>query len=92
MYTTRFVYKSGGTLQGKTVITPQRSKKITTVSCSSSIFGKDIHSPIFSSVKRASSCFVRLRQKSDAEVVRFEPGNTVPSPGVVQITTQVYLT
>jgi len=88
MYTTRFVYKSGSTLQGKTVITPQRSKKITTVSCSSSVFGKDIHSPIFSSVKPASSCFVRLRQKFDAEVVRFEPGNTVPSPGVVQITTQ----
>ena len=80
MYSTRLVFKSGGTLKGKTDGARSQSKKITTVSSSSPFFCKDFRSPIISHVKRASSCFMRLHSHG-VKAVRFEQENSVPSLG-----------
>jgi len=87
MYTTRLVFKSGGTLKGKTDGARSQSKKITTVSSSSPFFCKDFRSPIISHVKRASSCFMRLHSHG-VKAVRFERENSVPSLGALQRSAQ----
>ncbi|CCO19750.1 predicted protein [Bathycoccus prasinos] len=88
MYSTRLVFKSGGTLKGKTDGARSQSKKITTVSSSSPFFCKDFRSPIISHVKRASSCFMRLHSHG-VKAVRFERENSVPSLGALQRSAQV---
>lgn len=87
MYSTRLVFKSGGTLKGKTDGARSQSKKITTVSSSSPFFCKDFRSPIISHVKRASSCFMRLHPHG-VKAVRFERENSVPSLGALQRSAQ----
>ncbi len=66
MYTTRFVYKNGGTPNAKTCGAPTRSKKIRTSPSSLLFLKSDIHLPIISNEKRGS-CFLRLHSSNSKE-------------------------
>ena len=66
MYTTRFVYKNGGTPNAKTCGAPTQSKKIRTSPSSLLFLKSDIHLPIISNEKRGS-CFLRLHSSISKE-------------------------
>ena len=66
MYTTRFVYKNGGTPNEKSCGAPTRSKKIRTSPSSLLFLKSDIHLPIISNEKRGS-CFLRLHSSNSKE-------------------------
>lgn len=66
MYTTRFVYKNGGTPNAKTCGAPTQSKKIRTSPSSLLFLKSDIHLPIISNEKRGS-CFLRLHSSNSKE-------------------------
>ena len=88
MYTTRLVFKSGGTLKGKTDGARSQSKKITTVSSSSPILLQGL--PFAYNFACETCIFVFMRLHSHGvKAVRFERENSVPSLGALQRSAQV---